>query len=151
MCGTLASGMGLRKPAVAIGVACAAACALAGCPTVDLGDSPPDIGLCNPVKGEPYFEQTVWPQYLNLSPASRQCTASGCHDQNGQSALRFQTDPIDLPTNYKAAQVYLNCGQPESSELLVKPLAGVEPHGGGDIFTDDSDPAVQAFLAWFEP
>jgi hypothetical protein len=143
--------MGLRRSAVAFGVACAALSTLVACPTVDLGASPPDIGLCNPTKGEPYFESDVWPNYLNLSPATKQCTASGCHDQNGQSALRFQTNPVDLPTNYKAAQVYLNCDTPESSELLIKPLAGVEPHGGGDIFASDSDPAVVTFLAWFQP
>jgi hypothetical protein len=143
--------MGLRKSAVALCVACAAACALAGCPTVDLGDSPPDIGLCNPTKGEAYFESDIWPTYLNSATPAKQCTASGCHDQAGQSALRFQTNPIDLPANYKASLVYLNCGQPESSELLTKPLAGIEPHGGGDIFADDSDPAVQTFLMWFDP
>lgn len=142
--------MGLRR-SVTVGIACAAACALAGCPTVDLGDSPPDIGLCNPARGEPFFESDIWPTYLNATDPTKQCTKGGCHDQAGQSALRFQTNPIDLPANYKASLVYLNCGTPESSALLVKPLAGVEPHGGGDIFASDTDPAVQTFLMWFTP
>jgi hypothetical protein len=123
---------------------------LAGCPTVDLGDTPEDVGLCNPAQGETYFEQMIWPTYLN-GAGNKQCTMGGCHDQNGQSALRFKTNPIDYPGNYKASLIYLNCGSPQTSELLVKPLAGVEPHGGGDIFADMNDPAVKVFLDWFNP
>ena len=123
---------------------------LAGCPTVDLGDTPEDVGLCNPAQGEPYFEMQggVWDTYLN-GTGSAQCTQGGCHDQNGQSALRFKTSPIDYQANYKSTLIYLNCGSPQTSELLVNPLAGVEPHGGGDIFPDLNDPAVKVFLAWF--
>jgi len=143
--------MGLRCSTATLGVAGTLACVLAGCPTVDLGDTPPDIGLCNPVRGEAYFESDIWPKYLNPTDVTKQCTKVGCHDQRGQSALRFKTDPIDLPANYKASLIYLNCGTPEVSQLLVKPLAGVEPHGGGDLFPADTDPAVQDFLAWFTP
>ena len=75
----------------------------------------------------------------------------GCHDQNGQSALRFKTSPIDFQANFKASLIYLNCGSPTTSELLVKPLAGIEPHGGGDLFPDVNDPAVKVFLDWFTP
>jgi hypothetical protein len=33
---------------------------------------------------------------------------------------------------------------------LTKPLAGIDQHGGGDIFSSASDPAVQIFLDWFK-
>lgn len=124
--------------------------ALSACPTVDLGDTPEDVGLCNPMQGEPYFETMIWPTYLN-GAGSAQCTQGGCHDQGGQSALRFKTNPIDLPANYKASLIYLNCATPEASRMLTKPLAGTEGHFGGDIFPDLNDPAVQVFLDWFNP
>lgn len=146
--------MGHRRSQAVLCVAWAAlpALALAGCPSVDLGDSPPDIGLCNPAKGEAFFESDVWPKYLNDTAApTKQCTKGGCHNQTGVSALRFTTDPVDLPANYKASLVDLNCGDPAASLLLVKPLAGTEPHGGGDIYPDVSDPAVVTFLDWFTP
>ena len=96
-----------------------------------------------------YFETMIWPTYLN-GAGSKQCTKSACHDPSGQSALRFELAmPIDYQTNYKATQIYLNCGDAGRSELLTKPLAGIDPHGGGDIFPDQNDPAVQVVLDWF--
>jgi hypothetical protein len=122
----------------------------AGCPTVDLGDTPEDVGLCNPTGGEAYFEQMIWPTFINNT--SKSCLTSGCHDAGGQSALRFNTaNPIDYPTNYKATQIYLSCSTPSSSEFLTKPLAGTVSHGGGDIFASLNDPTVQVFLSWFGP
>ena len=91
--------------------------ALSGCPSVDLGDTPPDIGLCNPVRGQPYFDSDIWPTYLNSPDPTKQCTQSGCHDQNGKSSLRFMTDPVDLEANYKAAQIELDCDVPDASLL----------------------------------
>ena len=132
--------------AAAVGALC-----LGGCPTVDLGNTPEDVGLCNPAQGEAYFESMIWPVYLN-GAGTAQCTRSGCHDPTGQSALRFDVStPIDYATNYKATQIYLSCSTPASSELLTKPLAGTVSHGGGDIFASLSDPAVQVFLNWFNP
>jgi len=123
--------------------------ALTGCPTVDLGDTPPDIGLCNPSGGLAYFQSDIWPKVLASSDASRSCIKAGCHD--GMHGLTLQVqDPIDYPRNYRIVQSYLNCGQPTASLLLTKPLAGVEAHGGGDLFPDLNDPAVMTFLAWFQ-
>jgi hypothetical protein len=34
--------------------------------------------------------------------------------------------------------------------FLTKPLGGIEPHGGGDIFPGEDDPAVQIFFDWFK-
>jgi len=61
--------------------------------------------------------------------------------------------PVDYPAAYKRTQNYLNCGTPNASLMLTKPLAGIDPHGGGDIFPNNPnmpDPAVQIFLDWFK-
>jgi len=125
---------------------------LGGCPTVSLGDSPEDVGLCNPDKGEAYFEANVWPMYLNdpQGGGARQCTKGGCHDENGVSAMRYKTNPIDFQNNYKVAQIYLNCDSPQTSLLLEKPLM-LTTHSGGQLFPSMSDPDVQVFLDWFTP
>lgn len=130
----------------------AAICALAltACPTVDLGDTPPDIGACNPTKGVDYFKSDIEPMFLKLPDTTNGCGRSAsCHDQaHGLTLDRIA--PIDDVANYKVTQGYLNCGQPMASLLLTKPLAGIEGHGGGDIYPDVNDPAVQTFLKWFQ-
>ena len=123
---------------------------LAGCPTVDLGDTPTDIGLCNPPGGVEYFEAEIWPNFVRPTDAAKACTkAGGCHNEAGGNALSFRTNPVDVTFNYRQAQVFLNCGTPEASLLLTKPLDSREPHSGGNLVTD-SDPAYATFLAWFE-
>jgi len=124
------------------------AAALAGCPTVDLGETPPDPGRCNP--DFVYYEDVMWPQYL-ASGGSTSCVGmTGCHDRTtGRSALRLETaDPIDHDANYQVVTRFLNCGSPDQSSLLTKPESGVDPHGGGDLFPS-SDPMVDTFLQWF--
>ncbi|MCX5744020.1 MAG: hypothetical protein NT062_16140 [Proteobacteria bacterium] len=123
-----------------------------GCPGVDLGDTPEDIGLCNPAKGFDFFKSDVYPKYIERTGAMTSCVKAGggCHDAGGGNALTFQTNPIDAAANYRAAQVYLNCGIPQASELLTKPLAGADPHGGQDIFPTIADPAVAVFIDWFQ-
>ena len=121
--------------------------ALAGCPTVDLGDTPTEIGLCNPAGGVAYFQSQIWPNFIVRAPATTSCAAVGCH-VGGGNGLEFPMQ-IDYPTAYKRTQIYLNCGTPESSLFLTKPLAGIDPHSGGDLFANINDPAVQIFLAWF--
>jgi hypothetical protein len=123
--------------------------ALAGCPTVDLGDTPSGIGTCSPAKGEAYFETVIWPTYIQNSKKS--CITAGCHDQTGDGgALHFKTDPVDLVGNYHIAQVFLRCAIPMSSPLYTKPCY-IDTHSGGQIFNCPSDPEAQAFLDWFEP
>jgi hypothetical protein len=124
---------------------------LAGCPTVDLGDTPSDIGLCNPPGGIEYFRAQIWPNFIRPTDATRGCTrAGGCHNEAGGNALGFRTNPVDDVFNYRQTQVYLNCGQREASELRTKPLAGIDPHGGMDLVTP-GDAADLAFLGWFDP
>jgi len=43
----------------------------------------------------------------------------------------------------------VNCSSPDASLLLVKPEAGIESHGGGDIFPM-GDAKVTLFEAWFQ-
>ncbi len=125
--------------------------ALTACPTVDLGDTPTDINLCNPAAGREYFDSMVWPEFVRPDDATNSCARSGgCHIEGGGTPLNFKTNPVDLAFNYRQAQVFLNCGTPEASSLLTKPLAGSDPHGGSDVFANQDDPAVQVFLGWFE-
>lgn len=122
---------------------------LAGCPTVDLGDTPSDITLCNPAGGREYFDTVIWPDYIKPNDPVRGCTrAGGCHNEAGGNAPNFRTMPVDLAFNYRQAQGYLNCGQPMASDLLTKPLTGINAHGGGDLIAPN-DPSVQLFLDWF--
>ena len=140
--------MGSRSTVVVGGLACLGLTHLAGCPTVDLGDTPTEIGLCNPAGGLQYFQDQVWPKYVMNTTASKSCAQASCHVAAG-NGLDFPM-PVDYPTAYRRAQIYLNCGTPAASPFLTKPLAGTDPHGGGDIFAGMTDPAVQVFLDWFK-
>jgi len=122
---------------------------IAGCPTVDLGDTPAEISACNPAKGIDYFRSDIEPKFLKISEPSGCVRNSACHDQAHGLTLGRSTPADDL-ANYRVAQGYLNCGSPMASPLLTKPLAGVDGHGGGDIFGNLSDPAVATFLMWFK-
>ena len=119
-----------------------------GCPTVDLGDTPTEVGLCNPAGGVQYFQDQIWPKYVVRGAADMGCAKVGCHVTGG-NGLDFP-NPVDYPAAYRRTQIYLNCGSPAASRFLTKPLAGMDPHGGGDIFASDTDPAVQVFLDWFK-
>lgn len=132
----------------------AALLAHAGCPTVDLGDEPQDVGKCLPDRQ--YFRDVIWPEVLVPADTSRSCVGSGsggCHDASqGRSAFRLFLPtggaPPNFNQNYEVVTRFLNCGSWESSSLLTKPLAGRDPHGGGDIFAQTGDSAVDAFLMW---
>lgn len=152
---TLIAGMGNHRSSTvpwASSLAwCLALALLTGCPTVDLGDTPSDIGLCNPPGGVDYFVAEIWPNFVRPTDMTRGCTkAGGCHNEAGGNALGFRTSPVDNTFNYRQTQIYLNCGQPEASELRTKPLAGIDPHGGMDLVMM-GDAADAAFLGWFEP
>ncbi len=122
--------------------------AVPGCPTVDLGDTPPDIGACNPPEGIDYFKATIEPMYLKIDDPTTGCARNAmCHDRAHGLALS-RTVGDDL-INYRVSQGYLNCGQPRASLFLTKPLAGIDGHGGGDLFTTGS-PEEKAFLGWFD-
>jgi hypothetical protein len=122
--------------------------ALAGCPTVDLGDTPTDIGVCNPAGGLQYFQDQIYPNYMVRDNGNTSCRRAGCHVAGG-NGLDYPAQ-VDFAADYRRTQVQLNCGSPEASPFLIKPLAGIEPHGGGDIFRSLDDDAVKIFLDWFQ-
>ncbi|HUG62619.1 MAG TPA: hypothetical protein VMP03_12280 [Methylomirabilota bacterium] len=143
------SGMGNHRSFCAF-VGAGLALLLGGCPTVDLGDTPTDINLCNPAGGIDYFAAEIYPNFVRPGDVNACTKAGGCHNEAGGNALNFKTNPQDDVFNYRQAQVFLNCGTPGMSQFLTKPLAGVEPHGGGNIYGSTTDPQVQIFLDWFE-
>jgi hypothetical protein len=125
---------------------------LAGCPTVDLGDTPTDIGLCNPPGGIDHFTNVIWPEFVRPTDAAKGCTRAGnCHNEAGGNGLSFRTSPApDFAFNFRQAQLFLNCGTPSASLFLTKPRSMVEPHGGGDLLAPGTDDAtIQKFLDWF--
>jgi hypothetical protein len=123
---------------------------LAGCPTVDLGDEPSGVNLCNPAGGREYFASEIYPNFVRPNDTANGCTkAGGCHNEADGQVPQFKTSPQDDAFNFRQAQQFLNCGAPEMSRLLTKPLAGVEPHGGEDIYFEMTEPEVQVFLGWF--
>jgi hypothetical protein len=120
---------------------------LCGCPTVDLGDDPPDVGLCNPSGGLPYFQNEIVPKYLKLSDKTAGCgRSSACHDR--AHGLAFDLLNPTSTQNYRLTQNYLHCGSPMQSDLLTKPLAGLVGHGGGDLVQPGST-EENVFLMWF--
>ena len=125
---------------------------LAGCPTVDLGDTPADIGSCRPDRA--YFESTIWPMYIDNTDPAKSCIANGgCHNDsnNPRSAMHLKTTtPIDYTTNYKAVTLHLNCADPESSDLVNYPVQFL-PHPVMVFPQGVASPEVQnVFLPWFD-
>ena len=130
---------------------CAALASLGGCPTVDLGDTPTDINLCNPPGGAEYFAATIYPTYLHADDTANGCArGAGCHNEGGGNALSLRIGARrDDAFNFRQAQVFLNCGTPAMSTLLTRPIDSSDPHGGGDLYSA-GDAEVQAFLGWFQ-
>jgi hypothetical protein len=124
---------------------------LSGCPTVDLGEFPDDVSLCNPPGGIDYFTANIYPTFLKADDTATGCTQdAGCHNQGGGTALNLNIGASrDDVLNFRNSQVFLNCGTPEMSVMLTKPISGIEPHGGGDLYMM-SDMEVAVFLAWFD-
>ena len=88
----------------------------------------------------------------------RSCIAQGgCHRVvDGTSSLQLEVDPsmpdaVDFSAAYNVVTRFLNCGAPESSSFLTKPLIGIDNHGGGDFIdpNDPDDPQYRVFLDWF--
>ena len=125
---------------------------LTGCPTVDLGEEPPPPGLCRPDVG--YYESVIWPEVINPAGQAFNCVSEGgCHERaSGRSALRLivanDLSAAEHSQNYATVTRFLNCGTPEASTFLTKPLTGVDPHGGGDLFDPGSTPEM-LFFDWF--
>lgn len=124
---------------------------LMGCPSVDLGETPIAPGSCRPDPA--YFQDVIWPEFVAPADPALSCIVeSGCHDvsNNAKSSLQFLTEtPIDFQTNYDIMTGFLNCANPEASRAFTKPVSGVIPHGGEELFEPGSPSAV-TFLQWFD-
>ena len=112
---------------------------LAGCPTVDLGDTPVTPPLCRPSLDE--LKRTVWPAAIDPPDQSKSCVAqAGCHAQTtGRSALRLIPTPAsdaDWAQNLDEIAQFLDCASPAASLFITKPQAGTEAHLGGDLWPD---------------
>lgn len=122
---------------------------LAACPTVELGETPVSPGACRPDPA--YFEDVIWPEFIDTGDPVTSCVVDGgCHQlENGRSAFRVSVgDRVDFSANYQVVTRFLNCGTPDASALLTKPISGVDSHGGGDLFAPGSA-SEDAFLGWF--
>ena len=119
-----------------------------GCETADLGETPTGPGRCSPDPA--YFEDVIWPRYIDNGDPDTSCVEAGCHNsENGVSSFRVSTaEPIDFAANYKVVTFFLNCAVPEASDLLTEPLSGVESHSGGELFAPGSA-HEGIFLDWF--
>jgi hypothetical protein len=126
----------------------------AGCPTTSLGEEPADIGLCSPHGGTFYFQNVLWPKYIQ-DPATTcgpnhdlTCDCTSCHSGGRIGALDFSTNvPMDFTKDYEVATQWVSCTTPSASQLLTRPLQ-VDGHPV-QMFTM-SDPKVQLFLGWFD-
>ena len=122
-----------------------------GCPTVDLGENPPDPPTCRP--DFLYYQDVIYPEYIAPANTALSCVdAPGCHRvDDGRSALRLTINPPDHEGNYAIVSRFLNCGLPEASSMLTKPMSGVDPHGGGDMFDETFGPTTPRgiFEEWF--
>src|SRR5688500_4431488 len=125
----------------------------AGCPTVDLGDTPTDINLCNPAGGQDYFVSDIYPNFIkgDTPGDSKSCTQNnrGHSEGNGpELTIRFQPRR-DENFNFRQAQLFLNCVNEDMSLLPTKPLTGSDAHGDGNLSDGMNDAEVQTFLVWF--
>ena len=126
---------------------------------------------CNDVSVEPVpstgstlclvdFETCVDPIFnaaINGRNGATTCSASGCHDISAGSGGGFKvfansSDPVELLSNFNAAQAFAFLNSPADSKLLLEPLNGISAisgtHAGGDIFPNASDPCYQTILSW---
>jgi hypothetical protein len=137
------------RTAFALAGFCAVGALAAGCPTVDLGDTPVGIGSCLPDRE--YFDTVIWPMYIANPDASKSCVSmSGCHNDqmSARSGMHLQVDPLDLSANYRTVSRHLNCADPGASDMVTYPTE-LLPHPVG-LFTPTDPEVVSIFLPWFD-
>lgn len=104
---------------------------------------------CTAVTPTPTFAATVVPLF-----SSRGCSASSCHagasaagnlDLSGSAATIYSditsSGVIDLTTDP---------ADPLNAVLIAKPLKGLLPHEGGDIFESLDDSGYQQIYCWID-
>jgi hypothetical protein len=133
---------------------------LAGCPTLDVGDTPVEPPLCRPNLDKFQEAGGIWDTALAPADPAQSCVArDGCHAiGTGRSALRLiykprdQMTSADFSTNLDTVARFLNCSTPAASLLITKPEAGTESHLGGDLWTCTSSTCepIKTVEAWIE-
>lgn len=151
---------------------------LAGCGGSSPLDNPPPISNEVGQRGQnlsfAYFQKCVYPIFLAALPINingvvsiNTCAGSGCHDNAVGTGGAFRviptatvldvTNPANTPEVIRASDMYKNfysargevvMSAPSQSRLLAKPLLMNVLHGGGLIFTSDTDPNVKRITYW---
>jgi hypothetical protein len=111
-----------------------------------------------------YFQRCIDPIFFTTL-AGNQCGSSGCHAPSGTGgALKVSAATVidvtvasntpdvirqsDMYKNFVSAQAQTLISDPAQSRLINKPLVRGVLHGGGQIFTSDTDPNIQAIVYW---
>ncbi len=140
-------------------------------------DNPPQVSNPALTTGQKlsfaYFQRCVYPVLIaqlqvniNGAVSTNSCAAAGCHDNvNGTGgALRLSpatlvdlANAANTPEVIRTTEMYRNfystqgetvIGAPAASRLLNKPLVRGVLHGGGFIFTSETDPNAKLFAYW---
>lgn len=96
------------------------------------------------------FETAVEPFLI------QNCATGGCHGyvparDKDQLLFNLIPDPTsagDHEENLRAAADWSNPAKPDDSYLLMKPLAGVAAHNGGDLFATTNDSGYRLLRSW---
>ena len=123
-----------------LGASCVLLAALAGCPTVDLGDTPTDIGLCNPPGGVEYFQERIWPEFVRPGNANS-CTKAGVTinrevdvPPQGVGTLTLEFDVFGYTTGTPRVEVdWVSSGMPAGTTFNL----AYDIDGGGVIGVDE--------------
>ncbi|MEW6705967.1 MAG: hypothetical protein AB1430_14075 [Pseudomonadota bacterium] len=121
-----------------------------------------------------YFQRCVNPIFITPLPTNingnvtlNTCAGAGCHDNSTGAGGAFRVvpgaqvvdlaNPANTPDVVRASDMYKNFYSAQGevvmsaildSRLLAKPLLRNVLHGGGLIFTSETDPNVQVIQYW---
>ncbi len=119
-----------------------------------------------------YFEKCIFPIFKTPlqsqgSATTNTCAGGGCHDTVTGTGGAFRligsaqpldlSDPANTPDVVRASDMYKNfysaqgmvvVGDPADSRIVVKPLVLHVFHGGGQVFSSESDPNVVLLKYW---
>ena len=131
----------MRGRFIMIAVGAALACKVAAAPALDYG----------------FFKSKVEPIFLQKRPGHTRCYFCHVESNNGLHLAKLSpgqsawTDEQSRK-NFAAVSKLVNAGEPDTSRLLLHPLA---PEGGGDAFhsggrqfADRNDPEWKTIAAW---
>jgi hypothetical protein len=141
-------------------------------------NNPPQVNNSSGATGQSlsfaYFEYCIFPIFqeqlqinLNGTQTTNTCSSAGCHADKTGTGGAFRiistatplavTDPANTPDVIRASDMYKNfysaqgevvINQPTQSLLVRKPLLLNVLHGGGLVFTSQSDPHIKRMEYW---